>query len=118
MCGNLTLAGVLEHDLGLVVNRFELHHRDRSLLAGLQYAGKNLLPVESLAPAVFFDDHVWNFINAFVARESALAPEALASPPDRLALLAFARIDHLVMKMAAERTFHNFTTRPLPSGDP
>src|SRR5262249_8198022 len=106
------------HDLGLVGNRFQLHHRDRPLLAGLQHAGKNLLPVESLAPAVFFDDHVWNFIDAFVARESALAAEALAPPPDRLAFLAFARIDPLFMKMAAERTFHNFPTRPLPSGGP
>ena len=68
--------------------------------------GQHFLPIESFAAAVFLDDHVRNLVDAFVARESPLASETLPAPPDRIAFLAFPRVDHLVMEMAAEWTFH------------
>ena len=84
----------------------ELHHRNRSLFTGFQDAGQHFLPIETFAAAVFFDDHVGNLIDSFVARESPLAAETLPAPADRIAFLAFSRVDHFVVEMAAEWTLH------------
>ena len=93
-------------DFGFVGDRFELGHGDGPLFAGLQQSGKNLLTIETLAPSVFLDHHVGDFIDALVTGESALASQAMPPPPNGLAFLAFPRIDHLVLKVAAKRTFH------------
>src|SRR5205085_3208244 len=83
-----------------------LDHRNRPFFAGFQDAGQHFLTIESLAPSVFFDGHVRDFVDAFVAREAPLAFQTLAAPANRIAFLAFARVHDLVVEMTAKGTFH------------
>src|SRR5439155_1739091 len=78
----------------------------RPLFARFQKSLQYLLPLEALAPPVFLDHHVRNFINAFVRGESPPALQALAAPPDGVAHAAFPRIDHLVVNVRAKRALH------------
>ncbi len=64
------------------------------------------MAIELFAATVLLDDHVGDFIDAFVGGETFLAAEALAAAADGVAFFAFARIDDLVFEVAAERTQH------------
>jgi hypothetical protein len=76
-----------------VRDRLELDHCDRPFFARLEHPGQNFLPIESFAAAVFLDDHVRNFVDAFITGETPFALQTLPSPANRIAFLAFARID-------------------------
>src|SRR5690606_26044276 len=83
-------------------------HADGPLLARLQQAGHQLLPLEALAGAVFLDDHVGDLVDPLVAREAAMAflVEALPPTPDHVALTALAGVHDLVAEMSAVRALH------------
>src|SRR5579871_405853 len=101
------------HDaFNLIHYCFQLRRRHRPLFASLQKPLQNLLPLKSLAPAILFDDHVRNLVNPFVRRESPLAFQTLAPPPNRVSGSPFARINHLVIRMSAKWTLHPFPPRP------
>src|SRR4029077_14281074 len=69
-------------------------------------AVQHLLAIEFLAPAVFFHHHVGNFVDALIGGETPAAFQALATAANRLGLFAFARVDDLIIQMAAKRTLH------------
>jgi len=50
---------------------------------------------------------MYGIFDAFVTCEPPLAAETLPAPPDRVAFLAFPRIDDLVVQVAAEWTSHD-----------
>src|SRR5262249_36534120 len=85
---------------------FKLGRRNRPLFASLQESLQNLLPLESLAPAIFFDNHVRDFVDPFVCRESSFAFQTLTAAANRIARPPFARIDHFVIGMPAKGTLH------------
>jgi hypothetical protein len=64
------------------------------------------LSFKSFAAAILLDDHVRDFVYAFVARETPVAFQALTPPTNRVPFLALARIDDLILQVAAERAFH------------
>jgi hypothetical protein len=64
------------------------------------------LAVELFAPAVFLDHHVRDFVDALVGGEALAALQALAAAADRFRLFALARVDYLVIRKTAKRTFH------------
>src|SRR5438477_11369479 len=69
------------------------------------------VPLKFSAPqtapaAVLLDDHVRDFVNAFIRREAAATLQALAPPANRIADAAFPRITHLVVDGRAQRTLH------------
>src|SRR5204862_4666827 len=86
----------------------ERRHAHRTLLAGFQQSGHELLALEPLARAVFLHDHVRNLVDAFVAREALAAVEAFAPPADGFAFLRLARVDDFVAELAAVRTLHRW----------
>ena len=89
-----------------VGDSFERIHTNRPLLAGLEQAGDQLLPIESFPTAVLLDDHIRDLVHPFVRREPTAALQALPTPADDLALAALAGIHHLVAKVSAVRAFH------------
>ena len=103
---DLPLRLVLKRGLDPVGDRLERRHADRALLAGLQQAVHELLPVEPLPAAVLLHDHVRDFVNPLVAREPAAAVEALTPAPDDLALVALPRVHDLVAEVGAVGTLH------------
>src|SRR5215469_1206832 len=101
-----TLGGVVDHRLDLVDNPFQLRRSHRPLLACFQKPLQYFLPFETLPPSVLLDDHIRNFINAFVGREAAVALQAFAAPADGVPAAPFPRIDHFVVQVRAKRTLH------------
>src|SRR5437879_4573919 len=89
-----------------VHDRFQLERGLRPLLARFQKSLQNLLPLEALAPPVFLDDHVGNFVDTFVGGEAAAAFQALAPAANGVADAALPRVDHLVVNVRAKRTLH------------
>src|SRR4029434_4830981 len=96
----------------LVGNAFKRSDADRPLLAGLEEARNQLLPLEAFARAVFLDHHVRDLVDPLVAGESATAVEAFAAAANHLALLALARVDDFIAQMCAERAFHRLPPSP------
>ena len=74
----------------------QLGHRDRTLFAGLEKPIQDLLPIEPLSSSVLFHHHIRDLIDAFIAGKAPLATEALATPADHRAFLAFPRVDDFV----------------------
>src|SRR5205807_1410916 len=77
--GQFTLSGVMNHCFNLVDNPFQLRRGHRPLFACFQKPLQDFLPFEALPPSVLLDDHIRNFINAFVGREAAVAFQAFAA---------------------------------------
>ena len=68
--------------------------------------------IESFAGTVLLDDHVRNFIDALVARETLAAAEALTPTANDFTFLALARIDDFVTEMTTVGTLHGVTADP------
>ena len=86
----------------------QLARGDRPLFAGAQQAAQHLLPVEALAAAVFLHHHVGDLVDALVGGEAPVAALALPPPPDRVGLLALARVHHPILPETAIRTLHDY----------
>ena len=67
------------------------------------------MAVETLAAAVFFDDHVRDFVDALVGGEAAIAALAFAAAADGVSFFAFARVDDAILPEAAIGTFHKLS---------
>src|SRR5713226_802171 len=104
--GQLAFRGFLHYAFDFVHDRFQFRSGHRTLFAGLQKPLQNLLPLEALAPPVFLDDHVWNFIDAFVGGESAATLQALAPAANGVAAASLPRIDYLVVNLRAKGALH------------
>src|SRR5581483_415467 len=104
--GDFLLGALLQRRLDAVGDAFERSDADGPLLAGLQQARDQLLPLEALARPVLLHDHVRDLVDPLVAGEALAAFEALAAAADDLAFLRLARVDNLVAEMRAVRTLH------------
>src|SRR6267143_260150 len=104
--GQLAFRSLVHHAFDFIHDGFQLGGGHGTFFACFQKSLQNLLPLEALAPPVLLDDHVRNFVNAFVGREPAAALQALAPPPDGVAAAAFPRINHFVVNVCAKRTLH------------
>src|SRR5688572_14866569 len=103
---HLTLLGVVQMSFDLIHDCVELSGRNRPLLARLHEPGAKLPSIETFPPAVLLDDHVRDFLDRLIGRETATAGFAFPSPADHLSLAALARVHHAIIHRAAERTFH------------
>ncbi len=97
---------VLNILLYFVDDRFKLRGRDRTFFAGAHQAAQDLSAVKNFASAVFFDDHIRNFVDALVGRKAAPAFETLAAAANRIAVFRLARINDLVFQKSAKWTLH------------
>ena len=95
------------HAFNVVDDGFQLWRSYRPLLASFQQSLQNLLTLETLAAAVFLDDHVGNFVDALVGGEAAATFQAFAAAADGVAGAAFAGINDLVVHVRAERALHS-----------
>ena len=84
----------------------ELRGGDGALLARLDEARTQLLPVEGLAAPVVLDHHVGDLFDRLVGSEAAAARDAFAAAADDLSLASLSRIDDAIVTPSAERTFH------------
>ena len=115
--GAFALGSFVDESLDFVDDRFEFRRRYWTLLARFQQALQNFLAVESFAAAVFLDHHVRNFVDALVSGETAPALQAFAAAANQIAGAAFARVDHFVVDVRAERALH-CDESPLPGSLP
>src|SRR5262249_17247892 len=76
------------------------------LVAGRAQAADELLPVEGLAPSVLLDHGGEDVLDALVGGEAPAAPLALAAPADHLTGARRARVDDLVVQVAAAGALH------------
>src|SRR6202165_4524023 len=104
--GQFAFGGLLHHALDFIHDCFQLGGGHGTFFARFQKSLQNLLPLEALAPPILLDDHVRNFVDAFVGCEPAAALQALAPPANRVAAAAFPRINHLVVNVCAKRALH------------
>src|SRR6266853_590342 len=84
----------------------ELGARHRALLQRFLHAGAQLRLIERLAPPVALDHHRHEELGRFEGGEALATLEALAAPADLAALAGEARVGHLGLDVAAERTVH------------
>src|SRR5262249_33218372 len=56
---------------------------------------------------ILFHDHVGDFVNPLVARESLAALQTFAAAPDDVAFLGLPRIDDFVAEVRAIRALHS-----------
>ena len=105
--GAFALGCVDEEAFGGVDNFFKLAGGDGALFAGAEEAAQNFFPVEALAAAIFFDDHVGDFVDAFVGGEAAITFFALATAADGVGFFAFTRVDDTVLRKPAVGTLHS-----------
>src|SRR5580698_1072425 len=104
--GALAFRGVHQIALSRVDDGFKLAGRDGAFFAGAEKAAQNFLPIEALAAAVFFNDHVGDLVDALVGGEAAVAAFALAAAADGVGLFALARVDDAILPETAIGTFH------------
>src|SRR5437762_4651284 len=78
--------GVVKKRFDLVDDRIELRRSDGPLLASFHESGAELLPIEILPAAVFLDDHVRDFLDRLIGRETAAAGLAFPAAADHFAL--------------------------------
>src|ERR1700682_3884260 len=104
--GQLAFGGLLHHTLDFIHDCFQLGSGHWPFFARFQKSLQNLLPLEALAAPVLLDDHVGNFVDTLVGRESAATFQALAPAANGVADAALPRINHLVVNLRAKRTFH------------
>src|SRR5205807_10664844 len=97
---------VLGRRLHAIGDRLEGGDAHGALLARLQQARNELLPLEALPAAVLLHHHVGDLVDPLVAGEALAAIETLAPAANHFAFLRLARIDDFVAEMAAIRTLH------------
>src|ERR1700677_2093676 len=97
----LALGGVHQITLCSVDDGFKLAGWHGTLFAGAEQAAEDFLSVEALAPAIFLDHHVGDFVDALVGGEAAVAALALAAAADRVSFFAFARVDDAILAETA-----------------
>ena len=123
--GQFPFRGLVDHAFDFVHDGFELGRGNGTLFAGFQEALQNFLALEAFAAAVFLDDHVGNFVDAFVGGEAAGAFQAFAAAANGVAGAALAGVNYLVVEMRAERALQWLdspcqvafeTCRPLETG--
>src|SRR5947207_8345576 len=118
---DLILALLQELRLQLVHQGVDPLRGDGALLGGAQEPVQDLLPAEGLAPSVFLDDQERRGLHRLVGGEAPLAGQALPAAADRMPLLRGARVDHLVLEVAAGGTLHciipavKVSTAPVPA---
>src|SRR5215469_10502705 len=83
-------------------------HGNRTLLAGAQKPGEDLLTLKLFPTPVFLDHHVGNLVDALVGGEALFALQALAPAADGSAFPVLARVHDFVIFEAAKRAFHSF----------
>ena len=66
-------------------------------------AAEDLLAFEFFPAAVFFDDHVGDFVDAFVGGEALVAALTFAPAADGVGVFAFAGIHNTVLGKSADR---------------
>jgi hypothetical protein len=66
----------------------------------------NLDPVVTFPSAVFFNHQWHHFLDPLISGKPTVAIGTLAPPPDHIAVLAQAGIDHSIIGLMAEGTFH------------
>src|ERR1700731_4582905 len=97
----------VDHErLRFIHNLLQLADWYRTLLTSAQQTVEHLLAVKLLPPAILLHDHVRDFVDALVGGKSFAALQTLAPAADGLRLFAFARVDHLIIRKSAKRTFH------------
>src|SRR5271155_854172 len=117
--GALAIRSLAYECLGLIHDGLELANGHGPLFARFQQSLQNLLALKFFAAPVLLDDHVRNFVNAFVGGEPALAFYPFAAPPDQVAGAPFARVYYLVIQMRAEGTLHcSLSLGPTPRSPP
>src|SRR5260370_27573347 len=108
--GQLAFGGLLHHAFDFIHDRFQLGSGHGPFFARFQESLQNLLAFETLAASVLLDDHVGNFVDALVSRETAAALQTLAPAADGIAYAALPRINHLVVHVRAKRTIYSAYT--------
>ena len=98
-CTKLAVEGILDVLFDLIDDGFELASGDRAFFGGAEEAGEDFVTVPTFAFAVFFDDHIWNFVDAFVGSESPAALQTFAAAADGITLARFPRIHDLIFHM-------------------
>ena len=104
--GHVGYAGRTQLLLHLLGEDRELIVRDWPALAGLFHAGDDLVAGEGFNHARAFDDLERR---RFQGRETLLAVRALATTPDRGAVVRDARVDDARVRVMTERTVHPST---------
>ena len=104
--GTFAFRGVHEIGLSGVDNLFQLSRGDGAFFAGAEEAAEDLLAVEAFPAAVFFNDHVRDFVDALVGGAAAIALLALAATANGISFLAFARVDDAILKKSAVGALH------------
>jgi hypothetical protein len=105
--GEFALRGFMDHAFDFVDDGFEFRRGNRAFFAGFQKSLQNFLALEALAAAILLDDHVRNFIDAFVGGEAAGTFQAFTAAADGVAGAALTRINYLVIDMRAEGALHS-----------
>ena len=100
--------------LNFIDQTADLLGRYRTLVAGTQDSGLNLLAVILLPVVVLLDDDQRNRLNLLIRSEPLPALIALAAPPDRGIIVGRTRINYTCVVTSAKRTFHE----ALPSDHP
>src|SRR5262249_30508522 len=116
--GDFLFGALLQSCLDAVGDALQSSHADRPLLAPLQQARNQLLPVEPLTGAVFLDHHVRALLDPFVAGEALAAAETLTPTADHFPFFRLAGIDHLVAEVRAVGTLHAVTPMTLAARTP
>jgi hypothetical protein len=64
------------------------------------------LALKLLAPAIFLDHHVGNFVDAFVGGKPAIALQTFSATANQIPGASFAGIYYLVIEVRAKRALH------------
>src|SRR5258708_30060639 len=105
--GEFALGGFVHDAFDFVDDGFELRSGHGPFFTSFQQALQNFLALESFAAPVLLDDHVGNFVDAFVSGEAASTFEAFAAAANGVAGTPFPRINHLVVYLRAEGALHS-----------
>lgn len=100
---------VLHVSLDLIDDRLQLPRGDRAFFAGAQQAGHDLVPLEGLALAVLFHDHIRDLVDPLIRCKPPGTLQAFAAAADRIPVLRLARINYLIFKMSAKRAAHRYS---------
>src|SRR5262249_19408909 len=104
--GPVAFGGFVHHGFDFVHGRLEFGCSHRAPFACFPQALKNFLGLEALPPAILLDHHIRNLVDALVGGETTLAFQAFTAATNHVARAAFARVNHFVIKIPAERAFH------------
>jgi hypothetical protein len=104
--GSLSFGGVHEEGFGFIDEVFEFCGGDGSFFAGAEESVEDFAAFEFFAAAIFFDDHVGDFVDALVGGEAFVASLTLAASADGVSFFAFARVNDAVLGEPAIRALH------------